>query len=213
MYAFSSGREIGIDVEAVRVIGDAEHIAACFFSRRENEAYLVLERRDKPLGFFNCWTRKKASSGRSATGFTIPSHCSRRALEASAASGRLPDFKGPLCPPATASVSPVHPVASRTRLRLRQSPLAKRFINTLPIWVNIGPESELVPGHRSEGWATCLRRFWRGNRSLAPISVIAAGADSIRTTEKNKGHGLATVPCGPTSKQMDDYTLFGRLGS
>ena len=126
---------------------------------------------------------------------------------------RPPRFKGPLCPPATASVSPVHPVASRTRLRLRQSPLAKRFINTLPIWVNIGPESELVPGHRSEGWATCLRRFWRGNRSLAPISVIAAGADSIRTTEKNKGHGLATVPCGPTSKQMDDYTLFGRLGS
>jgi len=97
VYAFSSGREIGIDVEAVRVIGDAEHIAACFFSRRENEAYLVLERRDKPLGFFNCWTRKKASSRRSATGFTIPSHCSRRALEASAASGRLLDFKGPLC--------------------------------------------------------------------------------------------------------------------
>jgi len=92
-------------------------------------------------------------------------------------------------------------------------PTGKALINTLPIWVNIGPESELVPGHRSEGWATCLRRFWRGNRSLAPISVIAAGADSIRTTEKNKGHGLATVPCGPTSKQMDDYTLFGRLGS
>jgi len=31
-------------------------------------------------------------------------------------------------PPATASVSPVHPVASRTRLRLRQSPLAKRSL-------------------------------------------------------------------------------------
>jgi 4'-phosphopantetheinyl transferase len=60
VYAFSSGREIGIDVEAVRVIRDADDIAARFFSRRENEAYLALDPRDKPLGFFNCWTRKEA---------------------------------------------------------------------------------------------------------------------------------------------------------
>src|SRR6266852_636069 len=60
VYAFSPGREIGIDVEAVRVILDADDIAARFFSRCENEAYLTLDPRDKPLGFFNCWTRKEA---------------------------------------------------------------------------------------------------------------------------------------------------------
>jgi len=60
VYAFSTGREIGIDVEAIRVIRDADDIAARFFSRRENEAYRALERRDRPLGFFNCWTRKEA---------------------------------------------------------------------------------------------------------------------------------------------------------
>lgn len=60
VYAFSPGHEIGIDVEAVRVIRDADGIAARFFSRRENEAYLTLNQRDKPLGFFNCWTRKEA---------------------------------------------------------------------------------------------------------------------------------------------------------
>jgi 4'-phosphopantetheinyl transferase len=60
VYAFSPGREIGIDVEAVRVIRDADDIAARFFSRHENEAYLALDRRDRPLGFFNCWTRKEA---------------------------------------------------------------------------------------------------------------------------------------------------------
>ena len=60
VYAFSWGREIGIDVEAVRVIGDADDIAARFFSRVENEAYRALDARDKPLGFFNCWTRKEA---------------------------------------------------------------------------------------------------------------------------------------------------------
>lgn len=60
VYAFSRGREIGIDVEAIRVIRDADDIAGRFFSRRENEAYLALDPRDKPLGFFNCWTRKEA---------------------------------------------------------------------------------------------------------------------------------------------------------
>jgi len=60
VYAFSSGREIGVDVEAVREMRDADEIAARFFSRRENEAYRALDLRDKPLGFFNCWTRKEA---------------------------------------------------------------------------------------------------------------------------------------------------------
>ena len=60
VYAFSSGREIGIDIESIRVIGDAEDIAARFFSRRENEAYRALDPGDRSLGFYNCWTRKEA---------------------------------------------------------------------------------------------------------------------------------------------------------
>jgi 4'-phosphopantetheinyl transferase len=59
-YAFSHRREIGVDVERVRVIRDTDDIAARFFSRRENEAYLALDQRDKLVGFFNCWTRKEA---------------------------------------------------------------------------------------------------------------------------------------------------------
>ncbi len=60
VYAFSYGREIGVDVEAVRELRDADDVAARFFSRRENEAYRALDPLDKPLGFFNCWTRKEA---------------------------------------------------------------------------------------------------------------------------------------------------------
>jgi 4'-phosphopantetheinyl transferase len=60
VYAFASGREVGIDVEAVRAIKYADSIAARLFSRFENNAYLDLDPEDRPLGFFNCWTRKEA---------------------------------------------------------------------------------------------------------------------------------------------------------
>jgi 4'-phosphopantetheinyl transferase len=60
VYAFSRGREVGVDVEAVRAIPDADAVAARFFSRREDEAYRALAPGERALGFFNCWTRKEA---------------------------------------------------------------------------------------------------------------------------------------------------------
>jgi 4'-phosphopantetheinyl transferase len=60
VYAFAHGREIGVDVEQIRELRDADDVAARFFSRREYEAYRALGPRDRPLGFFNCWTRKEA---------------------------------------------------------------------------------------------------------------------------------------------------------
>jgi 4'-phosphopantetheinyl transferase len=59
-FAFCRGREVGLDIESVRALPDAEDIAGRFFSRRENDAYLALAPHDRPLGFFNCWTRKEA---------------------------------------------------------------------------------------------------------------------------------------------------------
>jgi 4'-phosphopantetheinyl transferase len=60
VYAFARGREVGIDVEAVRAIEDADAIVGRFFSAHEYRAYRTLDPRDKPLAFFNCWTRKEA---------------------------------------------------------------------------------------------------------------------------------------------------------
>ena len=60
VYGFALDREVGVDVEAVRELPDADEIAARCFSLREYEAYLALSERDRPLGFFNCWTRKEA---------------------------------------------------------------------------------------------------------------------------------------------------------
>jgi 4'-phosphopantetheinyl transferase len=72
VYAFSAQREIGIDVEAVRSFDEAEDIAARFFSRRESEAYRALPPADKPLGFFNCWTRKEAFVKALGEGLSMP---------------------------------------------------------------------------------------------------------------------------------------------
>ena len=60
VHAFTRGREIGVDVEAVRALPDADQIAARFFSPRENQAYQALPSGDRAVGFFNCWTRKEA---------------------------------------------------------------------------------------------------------------------------------------------------------
>jgi 4'-phosphopantetheinyl transferase len=59
-YAFAEGRAVGVDIEQVRELPDADDIAMRFFSRRERGAYLRLPRRERPQGFFNCWTRKEA---------------------------------------------------------------------------------------------------------------------------------------------------------
>jgi 4'-phosphopantetheinyl transferase len=72
VYAFARGREVGIDVEAVRALPDADALAARFFSRHENAAYLSLAACDRPLGFFNCWTRKEALIKALGTGLSFP---------------------------------------------------------------------------------------------------------------------------------------------
>ena len=59
-YAFSFGQDIGVDVENIREVANADGIAARFFSPRENQSYHTLAPEDKPLGFLNCWTRKEA---------------------------------------------------------------------------------------------------------------------------------------------------------
>ena len=60
LYAFTHEREVGVDVEAVRPLADADDVAARFFSPQENRAYRSLPAADRVQGFFNCWTRKEA---------------------------------------------------------------------------------------------------------------------------------------------------------
>jgi len=60
VYGFARGREIGIDLEYVRPLADAEEIAGRFFSAHENAKFRSLPESLKLEAFYNCWTRKEA---------------------------------------------------------------------------------------------------------------------------------------------------------
>lgn len=60
IYAFTLGREIGVDLEYVRVLRDAEKMAERFFSIKENAAWLELPVETRQDAFYLCWTFKEA---------------------------------------------------------------------------------------------------------------------------------------------------------
>jgi 4'-phosphopantetheinyl transferase len=72
VYAFSRAGEVGVDVEAVHAIAEADAIAARVFSRREHEAYRALTPTERPLAFFRCWTRKEAFVKALGGGLSMP---------------------------------------------------------------------------------------------------------------------------------------------
>lgn len=60
LLAFGRGRELGVDVEGVRLLDDAEGVAERFFSASENAVFRRVPQAEKGQAFFNCWTRKEA---------------------------------------------------------------------------------------------------------------------------------------------------------
>ena len=72
VYAFASGREVGVDVESIRANPDAEGIVARWFTPREQAAYRALDHTRKPLAFLACWTRKEAVVKALGEGLSCP---------------------------------------------------------------------------------------------------------------------------------------------
>jgi 4'-phosphopantetheinyl transferase len=72
VYAFSRERAIGVDVEALHPIREADGIAAQFFSRVETQAFCALDAASRTLGFYNCWTRKEAMVKAIGDGLAMP---------------------------------------------------------------------------------------------------------------------------------------------
>lgn len=72
--AISHGHEIGVDVEALHSLKDADNIALQFFSAREHLEYSRVRRDEKMAAFFNCWTRKEALVKALGEGLSHPLH-------------------------------------------------------------------------------------------------------------------------------------------
>jgi 4'-phosphopantetheinyl transferase len=72
LYAFTMGREIGVDVEHVRSDIEHEEIAERFFSQNERMALRAYPPEDRPQAFFTCWTRKEAFIKAHGEGLSLP---------------------------------------------------------------------------------------------------------------------------------------------
>lgn len=60
VYAVTRDLELGVDVEILRPMPDADSIAKSFFAEAERAALLAVPAARKAEGFFHCWTRKEA---------------------------------------------------------------------------------------------------------------------------------------------------------
>lgn len=72
LYAISSRREIGVDVEFMRPISDLEALARRFFSPQEYSVIRAFPEGEKTSAFFKCWTRKEAYIKALGEGLTRP---------------------------------------------------------------------------------------------------------------------------------------------
>lgn len=72
LFAFARIAMIGIDVECLRAVPDADSIAAQTFTRAENLALQALPPHQKQDAFFNCWTRKEAFIKAVGLGLSYP---------------------------------------------------------------------------------------------------------------------------------------------
>ena len=72
VYVFTRGRAVGVDVELIRQIPDADDLAECFFSPREIAALRSLPLDRRSLAFLTCWTRKEAFIKALGLGLSCP---------------------------------------------------------------------------------------------------------------------------------------------
>jgi 4'-phosphopantetheinyl transferase len=70
--AVAWGREVGVDVEAVRPMGDLAGLVARFFSPREREEFARVEPGRRAEVFFRTWTRKEAYVKAIGAGLSMP---------------------------------------------------------------------------------------------------------------------------------------------
>ncbi len=100
--------ELGVDVEALRPVPEAESIARSNFSPNEYETFCGLDQKQKLLAFFNCWTRKEAFIKAHGAGLSMPLDQFEVAF-APDAPARLLRIRGEACAAARWTLCALHP--------------------------------------------------------------------------------------------------------
>jgi 4'-phosphopantetheinyl transferase len=72
LYAITCNRQVGVDLEYIRPIPEAERIAERFFSAQENAVFRALPQNKRLEAFLNCWTRKEAYIKARGEGLSLP---------------------------------------------------------------------------------------------------------------------------------------------
>ena len=72
LFAFCLTAGVGVDLEKIRPISDAEGIAARFFSTSEHARFQALPADKRSEAFFACWTRKEAFIKALGEGLSYP---------------------------------------------------------------------------------------------------------------------------------------------
>jgi 4'-phosphopantetheinyl transferase len=73
LYAFTTGCEIGIDVEELRDIPDSDQVASHYFCQAETSELTSLSgTKNRNEAFLRCWTRKEAYIKASGDGLHLP---------------------------------------------------------------------------------------------------------------------------------------------
>lgn len=96
LYAFTRGREVGVDVERIRPVPDFERIAEQYFSLAERAELGALGSECKLDGFFAFWTLKEAYIKALGQGLSVPLHDFSVSLQPDAV-GRLLRHAGADC--------------------------------------------------------------------------------------------------------------------
>lgn len=72
LYAVTRDREVGVDLEHIRPVPDAEQIARRFFSAQDIVTFRALPANLKHEAFFTCWVRKEAYIKARGNGLSLP---------------------------------------------------------------------------------------------------------------------------------------------
>ncbi len=72
LYAFSWGRQVGIDVECIHPMEEMDQVAEINFSPREYNKFLRTREKERLTAFYNCWTRKEAFIKAVGSGMSFP---------------------------------------------------------------------------------------------------------------------------------------------